>query len=92
MNTVNTGGYTVWHGVEGRGYTAAYRQVIDLADFDRSVFQLPTGNSGIPGHARYDDSAAEYLAGEFRPLPYSRTAIELETEHVLRLTPEASGA
>ena len=92
VNTVNTGGYTVWHGLEGRGYNAAYRQVIDLGDFDRSVFQLPVGNSGIPGHPRYDDCTAEYLTGQFRPLPYSRAAVERATEHVLRLLPEASGA
>ncbi|MGE0229484.1 MAG: penicillin acylase family protein [Dehalococcoidia bacterium] len=64
-----------------------YRQVIDLADFDRSVFQLATGNSGIPGHPRYDDCIEEFVAGRYRPLLYSPEAIEAAAEHRLRLEP-----
>ncbi|HJM75027.1 MAG TPA: penicillin acylase family protein [Dehalococcoidia bacterium] len=88
LNTINTGGYTVWHGLDRQGYGAAYRQVIDLADFDSAVFQLPGGNSGIPGHPRYDDCTQEFLAGRYRPLLYSRAAIEAQTEHLLTLVPE----
>ncbi len=64
-----------------------YRQVIDLADFDRSRFILSTGNSGIPGHPRYGDSIADTLAGRLRPLLYSREAIEAHVEHALLLEP-----
>ena len=87
INTVNVGGFTVWHGLDGRGYAAAYRQVIDLADLDRSTFQIPAGNSGIPGHPRYDDCIEEYLDGRSRPLLYSREAVERHTEHRLELEP-----
>ncbi|MDA1148149.1 MAG: penicillin acylase family protein [Chloroflexi bacterium] len=70
----------------------AYRQVIDLADFDRSTFQLATGNSGIPGHRRYDDCIDDYLAGQSRPLLYSRATIEAATEHTLTIAPGATAA
>lgn len=89
LNTINVGGFTIWHGLDRQGYGAAYRQVIDLAHLDGAVFQLPGGNSGIPGHPHYDDCTADYLAGRYRPLLYSRAAIEEQTEHVLTLLPEA---
>jgi penicillin amidase len=91
LNTINTGGFTVWHGLDRQGYGAAYRQVIDLADLDSAVFQLPGGNSGIPGHPRYDDCTQEFLAGHYRPLLYSRAAVEAQTEHLLTLVPETEG-
>ena len=64
-----------------------YRQVLDLADFDRSRFMLSTGNSGIPGHPRYDDCIPDFLAGRLRPLLYSRQAIEAHVAHALLLEP-----
>jgi penicillin amidase len=67
--------------------TAAYRQVIDLADFDRSTFILLSGNSGIPDHPRYDDCLNDYIAGRQRPLLYSRAAIEAAAECWLILEP-----
>ena len=63
-------------GAEHLGWMPAYRQVMDLADWDRSTFQLPTGNSGVPGHRHYDDCIDEYLDGRQRPLLYTREAIE----------------
>jgi penicillin amidase len=64
-----------------------YRQVIDLADFDRSRFILSTGNSGIPGHPRYGDCIPDYLAGRLRPLLYSRAAVDAHTAQTLVLEP-----
>ena len=89
-NTVNASAYTVHYGPGRPGYAPAYRQVIDLDDFDRSTFQLPAGNSGIPGHPRYDDCIEEFLEGRSRPLLYSREAVERHTEHTLLLEPPAS--
>ncbi len=65
-----------------------YRQVLDLSDWDASVFMLPTGTSGIPGHPRYDDCIAEYLAGTPRPLLFSRPAIEAAAEATLTIRPQ----
>ena len=72
---------------DGRSVGPAYRQVIDLADFDRSTFQLATGVSGIPGHPRYDDCIEEFIAGQTRPLLYTRPAVEAAAEATLVIEP-----
>jgi len=64
-----------------------YRQLIDVGDWDRSLFMLPTGESGIPGHPRYDDCIDEYLAGRYRPLLFSESAVRLAAESTLVLDP-----
>ena len=93
VNTVWQGGYTVHHGAGGSaGFQPGYRQVIDLADWDRSTFQLPAGNSGIPGHPHYDDSAAEYFEGRQRPLLYDRAAIAANAEGTLVLEPDGDAS
>lgn len=76
LNTVFQSSYTVFDGAAKLGWAPAYRQVMDLADWDRSTFQLPTGNSGVPGHPHYDDCIEEYLDGRQRPLLFTRAAIE----------------
>jgi penicillin G amidase len=90
INTVLQGGYSVYRGPASGGFTPAYRQVIDLAAFDRSTFALPGGNSGIPGHPRYDDGIADYLVGRQRPLLYTRAAIGRHTAHRLTLLPASA--
>ncbi len=85
-NTVLQAGYNVHRGPES-GILPGYRQVIDLADLDRSTYQLSTGNSGIPGHPRYGDCIEEYLAGRSRPLLFTHDAVERNVEHRLRLEP-----
>lgn len=88
VNTIWQGGYTVHDGPRGTtGFSPAYRQVLDLADWDASRFQLPAGNSGIPGHPRYNDCTVEFLEGRYRPLRFSREVVELEAEHRLTLNP-----
>ena len=88
VNTIWQGGYTVQDGPAAPGGIApACRLVLDAGSWDRSTFQLPAGASGIPGHPRYDDSVAEFLAGTQRPLLYSREAVEANAEHRLRLQP-----
>ncbi|MFN8584964.1 MAG: penicillin acylase family protein [Dehalococcoidia bacterium] len=86
-NTVLQASYSVTAGTGRVGTLPGYRQVIDLADLDRSVFQLSAGNSGIPGHRRYGDCIEEFIAGRYRPLLYSPEAIEANVEHRLRLEP-----
>jgi len=86
-NTVWQGGYSLRGDMTASGFAPAYRQVIDLGDFDGSTFLLLGGNSGIPGHPHYDDMIEDYLAGRQRPLLYSPEAIERHAEHRLRLEP-----
>lgn len=95
LNTVWQGGTIPLdgqrEGLQAAGDLPAYRQVIDLGDVDRSVFQLPTGNGGIPGHPRYDDCVAEFFSGRYRPLLWSAEAVAAYAEHRLRLLPTPGG-
>ena len=91
-NTINQNGYSVHRGPGRSGFVPAYRQVIDLADPDASTFSLQLGNSGIPGHPRYDDFIEEHLAGRQRPLLFTRPAIEAHLEHRLWLLPTSEAA
>ncbi|MEZ4503388.1 MAG: penicillin acylase family protein [Dehalococcoidia bacterium] len=91
-NTVNQNGYSVHRGPGHSGFVPAYRQVIDLAEPDASTFALPLGNSGIPGHPRYDDFIEEYLEGRQRPLLFTRAAVEAQLEHRLHLVPASEAS
>lgn len=92
VNTVSQGGFSAYRGPASGGFSPAYRQVIDLSAPDRSTFALPGGNSGIPGHPRYDDALPEFLAGRQRPLLYTAEAIQRHAAHRLALVPVAPGS
>ena len=79
-------------GVDARdGFPAAvipsWRAVYDLADLDRSVGVLPTGISGNPASAHWNDQAPLWLAGKTHALPFSPPAVEAATVAVARLVP-----
>ena len=80
VNTVAQSAEAIWRDTGEVLVAPGFRQILDLADWDRARFILPTGNSGIPGHPRYDDCVADYLAGRYRPLLYTRAAIEAAAE------------
>ena len=66
---------------------ASYREIIDLADWDRSVATNTPGQSGQPGSPHYGDLLALWGADRYFPLLYSRKAVEAATRHVLVLKP-----
>jgi penicillin amidase len=79
-------------GFDGRdGYPTAvipsWRAVYDLGDLDRSMGVLPAGNSGNPASPHWSDQSALWLAGELRPLPFTRPAVEAAAISALRLVP-----
>ncbi len=92
VNTISQGGFSAYRGPSSGGFSPAYRQVIDLAAPDRSTFALPGGNSGIPGHPRYDDALEGFLAGRQRPLLYTPEAVARHAESRLTLAPVAHEA
>ena len=57
------------------GSTVSYRQIVDLADFDRSLAVLPCGQSGHPASRHYCDMTPLWLRGEYHPMPFSRQAV-----------------
>ncbi len=75
----------------GPGYSqssgASYRHILDLADWDRSVFTSTPGQSGQPGSPHYDDLLPLWAEGEYAPLVFSREAVEEHTTNRLLLRP-----
>ncbi|MGE3962274.1 MAG: penicillin acylase family protein [Dehalococcoidia bacterium] len=89
VNTIVQAQGSAWGARNAVRIAPGYRQVLDLGDWDASVFMQPTGNSGIPGHPRYDDCIDEYVAGAYRPLLFNELAIRAAAEATLVL--ERSG-
>jgi penicillin amidase len=66
---------------------ASYREVIDLGNFDNSVAINVPGQSAQPGSEYYDDLLSLWGNDKYFPLVFSRSRVEGETKHVLRLLP-----
>jgi penicillin G amidase len=66
---------------------ASYREIIDVSDWDRSVTTNTPGESGNPGSRHYADLAADWAAGRYHQLPYSRPAVEAAAEERIVLEP-----
>ena len=69
---------------------ASYRQIFDLADWDRGLATSVPGQSGQLGSPHYADLLPLWTRGEYFPLKYSRAAVEEVTLHRLTLTPQPS--
>jgi len=83
-NTVNaTGGGPNFT----EAYGASYRQIIDVADWDRSVMTNAPGESGVPGDKHYSDLLDPWAKGEYHPMPFSRKAVEEAAEERISLVP-----
>jgi penicillin amidase len=66
---------------------ASYRQVFDLADWDRGTVTSVPGQSGQPGSPHYNDLLPLWAEGQYFPLVYSRDKVESVTRHRLTLQP-----
>jgi penicillin amidase len=73
-------------------YGASFREILDVADWDRSVATSVPGQSGQPESDFYANLLPLWGRGEYFPLVYSRAAVERETSHVLWLLPRAPGS
>jgi penicillin amidase len=71
----------------GCNYGPSYRQIIDLADWDRSLFINAPGQSGDPRSRHYGDHLCLWQRKEYVPLLYSRAAVERHTIQRLTLRP-----
>lgn len=63
------------------------RMVIDVGGWDNSLFVNLPGQSGDPSSPHYRDLKDAWLGGTYKPLLYSREAIEKEVETRIVLTP-----
>lgn len=59
------------------------RRIIDFSDVEHGLSVLPTGQSGNPFSKHYDDQAALYVAGKFRPMLLNKEEIIQDSEGVL---------
>lgn len=66
---------------------ASYRQVFDLADWDRGVVTSTPGQSGQPESPHYGDLLSGWSRGEYFPLRYSRAKVDEVTAHRQSLLP-----
>jgi penicillin G amidase len=84
--TVNNAGF------EGDGpfdvfVVPSWRAVYDLADLDDSRGILPTGQSGNPASTHWNDQTDAWAAGQLRPLPFTRAAVEAAATDRLTIVP-----
>lgn len=68
------------------------RMVIDVGAWDNSLFINLPGQSGDPASPHYADLLDDWLAGKYRPLAYSREAVERVATSRLELRPPAPRA
>jgi penicillin amidase len=67
---------------------AAFRQVVDLSDWDRATVINAPGQSESPDSPHYADLATIWAAGGSFPLPFTDTAINANAGAVLRIVPK----
>jgi len=78
-----------WPNEPANGYTASWRQVMDLSDWDNCVGVHTTGQSGHPASRHYADFIPLWLQGKYHPMWWSRAKVEEHAEARLLLTPAA---
>ena len=69
---------------------ASVRIVVDVGDWDRSVWMNAPGQSGDPRSPHYADLAPLWAKGEYFPMLYSRAAVDEATEMRIELRPQAT--
>lgn len=65
--------------------TPSYRQIIDLADFNRSLWIKPPGQSGQLGAENYTDQLRPWLEGKYFSMPWDRKNIVEQAKKILVL-------
>ena len=70
-----------------RQHGATYREVFDLADWDKGQATSAPGQSGQPGSPHYADLLPLWEKGEYFPLAFGRKKVEEVTRHRLVLAP-----
>ncbi len=66
---------------------ASSRMLLDVGEWDNSVSSFPAGQSAHIFSAHYQDGIAEWAAGEYHPMYFSREAVEAAVAHQLWLEP-----
>jgi penicillin amidase len=64
---------------------ASFREILDVADWDRSLVTSTPGQSGQPGSPFYDNLLRLWADDVYFPLVFSRERVEQEAAHRLVL-------
>jgi len=84
----DTVGATGWYGNSFEQVAgASYREILDVADWDRSLAINTPGQSGQPGSPHYSDLLGLWQGWQYFPLVYSYDAVEKNTTDKLVLEP-----
>jgi penicillin amidase len=68
-------------------WSASYRQIIDLSDWDKSVSVLSSGQSGHFMSYFYDNQAPLWIEGKYHPMIFSQNGVEKHASATLCLKP-----
>ena len=71
-----------------QNHGASFREVLDVADWDRSVGTNVPGQSGQPGSNHYSDLLPMWADGKYFPLLYSKPKVEAMAKDRLMLEPK----
>ena len=71
----------------GPTYGPSMRMVADTSDWDKSLMEITTGESGQVSSDNYRDQFPEWFAGRAILAPYTDAAVHSGTSHTLRLFP-----
>jgi len=66
---------------------ASYREILDVADWDRSIVTNGPGQSGQPGSPYYGNLLPMWADNRYFPLAFSRKAVDANAWHTLTLRP-----
>ncbi len=76
-----------WENPAAVNWHPSMRMIVDMNDLDASRTVIPTGQSGHPYNAHYDDQIQLWLNGEYHPMLWSREAVEAAAVDVQILQP-----
>jgi penicillin amidase len=71
----------------GPSYGPSMRMVADASNWDNSLMEITTGESGQVSSDNYRDQFTDWFAGRPIAAPFSDTAVQHATTHTLRLLP-----
>ncbi len=71
-----------------QNHGASFREVLDVADWDRSVGTNVPGQSAQPGSKHYGDLLPLWADGKYFPLLYSKAKVEAMAKNRLTLEPK----